>query len=80
MIVTGPSLINETSIIAPNIPVFTLTFSFLIFSLSSSYNFFACSGLAALIKLGRLPLLVSPYKVKCVFLGTRMQHIMSFKS
>ncbi len=60
--VTGPSLIIVTSIIAPNIPSLTLSFPSKYFSLVENilYNLSAFSGLAALLKLGLLPLRVSP--------------------
>jgi len=57
--VTGPSFTNDTSIIAPKVPVSTLMFSFLILSLNSSYSALASSGLAASIKFGLFPFLVS---------------------
>lgn len=59
MIVTGPSFTNDTFISAPKIPVSTVNPYCLNSSLKDSHNGFATSGLAASIKLGRLPFFVS---------------------
>src|SRR5699024_12679330 len=64
-IVTGPSLVKETSIIAPNLPVSTWTPAAVNFSLKISYISSAFVGCIAFVKLGRLPLRISAYKVNC---------------
>ena len=65
MIVVGPSLISETFIIAPKIPVSVWTPAFSNALLKYSYNGFDISGLAASKKLGLLPFLQFAYKVNC---------------
>ncbi|CCZ23297.1 unknown [Coprobacillus sp. CAG:235] len=65
MIVVGPSLIRETFIIAPKIPVSVWTPAFSNALLKYSYNGFDISGLAASKKLGLLPFLQFAYKVNC---------------
>ena len=65
MIVVGPSLISETFIIAPKIPVSVWTPAFSNAWLKYSYNGFDISGLAASKKLGLLPFLQFAYKVNC---------------
>src|SRR5438105_9903804 len=67
--VTGPSFTSSTSIMAPNSPVSTRVPLPAPRSLSSatnrSYKGIATSGGAASMKLGRRPLLASPYSVNC---------------
>lgn len=58
--VTGPSFTSDTCIIAPKTPVCTSIPFSRSFSLNASYSGSACSGLAAFIKLGRLPFRQSP--------------------
>src|SRR6266446_5165200 len=58
--VTGPSLIRETCIMAPNRPVAVGIPCALMALMNSSYRGMAVSGAAASIKLGRRPLLQSP--------------------
>src|SRR5690606_8097984 len=61
--VTGPSLVKETCIIAPNTPVSTVTPWLRSSSLNRSYSPDAISGAAAAVKLGRRPFRQSPYRV-----------------
>src|SRR5690606_38571373 len=61
--VTGPSLVKDTCIIAPNMPVSTFTPWLRSSSLNRSYNLDAISGAAAAVKLGRRPFRQSPYRV-----------------
>src|SRR5438094_8105104 len=67
--VTGPSFTSSTSIIAPNSPVATCTPlaapRSLISATNRSYSGTASSGGAASMKLGRRPLVTSPYSVNC---------------
>lgn len=64
LIVTGPSLIKLTCISAPNTPVcICLPMSWLNCCIICSYNSIACSGRAAWINEGRLPLAVLAWSV-----------------
>ena len=56
---TGPSLVKETCISAPNSPEYTFSpVSDFNFKINSSYNGIAMSGFAAVMKEGLLPFLV----------------------